>query len=239
MAIVIVPSLCLIFFRDPKARSTRRSFCQGTLMKPLVLTAVLLLGSSLLRAGDSSSGKFPLWDGKETVAEYAKRAKLEPTLALDLGGGVTWEGMLIPPGTFVMGSPAGETTRKDDAALEKQHTVTLTQPFYIGKFELTQAQFEKVTGVNPSLVKQADLPVHNLAWKDAADFCEKMSKQTSRQIELPTEAQWEYACRAGSTTAYPNGATIADLDKIAWHGGNSGQKVHPCGQKLPNAWGAV
>src|SRR5258706_5600409 len=89
---------------------------------------------------------YPSWDGKESVADYAKRAKLEPTLTLDLGGGVTWEGVLIPAGSFVMGSPAGEAKTEKESVLETQHKVTLSQPFYLGKFELTQAQYEKVTG---------------------------------------------------------------------------------------------
>lgn len=178
-----------------------------------------------------------MWDGKETVADYAKRAQLEPTLTLDLGGGVKWEGVLIPAGTFVMGSPKGEARTEKESIMEKQHKVTISQPFYLGKFELTQAQFQKVMGVNPSRTKGDDLPVHNVAWKDADDFCQKVSQQLGRPALLPTEAQWEYACRAGTTTAYHSGNTIADLDKVGWHGGNSGGKLHPGGQKLPNAWG--
>ncbi len=181
--------------------------------------------------------KYPLWDGKESVAEYAKRAKLEPTLTLDLGGGVKWEGVLIPAGSFMMGSPAGEAKTEEEAALEKQHKVTITRPFYLGKFELTQAQYTKVMGVNPSKTKGDELPVHNVAWQDAQDFCVKLSKQVGRHVELPTEAQWEYACRAGTTTAYHSGNTIADLSKVGWHGGTSGGKLHPPGQLMPNAWG--
>ena len=181
--------------------------------------------------------RFPQWDGKETVADYAKRAKLEPTLTLDLGDGVKWEGVLIPAGSFVMGSPAGEAKTEKEAAIEKQHKVTFKQPFYMGKFETTQPQYQKVTGANPSKTKGEDLPVHGVAWQDAADFCQKLAKQVGRDVQLPTEAQWEYACRAGTTTAYYNGNNVADLGKIAWFGANSGGKMHPVGQKLPNAWG--
>ena len=179
----------------------------------------------------------PQWDGKETVAEYAKRANLEPTLTLDLGGGVKWEGVLIPAGTFVMGSPAGEAKTEQQSAMEKQHKVTLTKPFYLGKFELAQAQYEKVTGENPSGTKGDDLPVHNVSWQNAQDFCEKLGKQLGREVQLPTEAQWEYACRAGTTTAYHSGNTIADLDKAGWYGANSGGKPHRGGEKVANAWG--
>lgn len=180
---------------------------------------------------------FPKWDGKETSAEYAKRAELAPTLTLDLGDGVKWEGVLIPAGEFVMGSPKGEAKTEEESALEKQHKVVISQPFYIGKFELTQAQYQKVMGANPSLTKGDDLPVHNVSWQDAQDFCEKLAKQAGRTVRLPTEAQWEYACRAGTTTAYCNGNTIADLEKVGWFGANSGGKPHAGGEKAANAWG--
>jgi formylglycine-generating enzyme required for sulfatase activity len=195
-------------------------------MKTLTL-ALLLVGS----------GGYPQWDGTESSAAYAKRAGLEPTLTLDLGGGVTWEGVLIPAGSFVMGSPPGEAKTDKESALEKQHKVTLSEPFYMGKFELTQAQYEKVMGVNPSKIKGGDLPLHNVSWQDAQDYCAKLSKAANRSVQLPTEAQWEYACRAGTTTAYHSGSQIADLNKVGWHGGNSGGQPHPCGELAPNAWG--
>jgi formylglycine-generating enzyme required for sulfatase activity len=210
---------------------------KGPLMKTLSLAFLATLsGLPLAAAGQSVNHKFPLWDGQESVAEYAKRSKLEPTLTLDLGN-AKWEGVLIPAGTFVMGSPAGEAKTEKESALEAQHKVTLSEPFYLGKFELTQIQYEKVTGVNPSGTKGETLPVHNVSWQDAQDFCAKMSRQVSRSVQLPTEAQWEYACRAGTTTAYHSGNMIADLDKVGWHHGNSGGKLHPCGELLPNAWG--
>jgi formylglycine-generating enzyme required for sulfatase activity len=195
-------------------------------MKTLTL-ALLLVGN----AG------YPQWDGKESSADYAKRAGLEPTLTLDLGGGVIWEGVLIPAGSFLMGSPPGEAKTDKESALEKQHKVTLTEPFYMGKVELTQAQYEKVMGVNPSKIKGEKLPVHNLPWQDAQDFCTKLSKTSHCSVQLPTEAQWEYACRAGATTAYHSGSQIADLNKVGWHGGNSGGQPHPGGELAANAWG--
>jgi formylglycine-generating enzyme required for sulfatase activity len=204
-------------------------------MKTLSLLALLLLNPILLNADEPRA--FPQWDAKESITDYAKRARLEPTLTLDLGGGVKWEGVLIPAGTFIMGSPKGEAKTEKESLHEKQHKVTLTRPFYLGKYELTQAQYEKVMGANPSRAKGDNLPVHNVAWKDADEFCKKMSKQVGRSVQLPTEAQWEYACRAGTTTAYHSGNTIADLDKVGWHAGNSGGKLHAVGEKNPNAWG--
>jgi len=200
----------------------------------LLIATVLVLSAPHVPAQKDA---YPTWDGKETIADYARRAKLDPTLTFDLGGGVKWEGMLIPAGTFLMGSPAGEAKTEEESALEKQHKVTISQPFYMGKYELTQAQYAKVMGVNPSATKGDDLPVSNVSWQDAQDFCDKLAKQVKRPVQLPTEAQWEYACRAGTTSAYHSGNTIADLDKVAWHGGNAGGKPHPVGQKMPNAWG--
>jgi formylglycine-generating enzyme required for sulfatase activity len=206
-------------------------------MKTLALALSLSLSVPFLLAVDPvPTGKFPLWDGKESVADYAKRAKLEPTLTLELGG-VKWEGVLIPAGTFVMGSPPGEAKTEKESAFEKQHKVTISEPFYLGKFELTQAQYEKVAGINPSPTKGDNLPVHNVSWQEANAFCVKLSGQVKRTVNLPTEAQWEYACRAGTTTAYHSGNTIADLNKVGWHNGNSKGKLHPGGELLPNAWG--
>jgi formylglycine-generating enzyme required for sulfatase activity len=160
-----------------------------------------------------------------------------PTLTLDLGGGVKWEGVLIPAGTYVMGSPVGEAKTEQESALEKQHQVAISQPFYIGKFETTQAQYEAVMGDNPSVKKGPDLPVHNLTAEQAQAYCDKLSQKLGRPVQLPTEAQWEYACRAGTTGPYYNNKDISGLGEIAWFGANSGGQPHPGGQKAPNAWG--
>lgn len=196
------------------------------------LSLLLLVAVS----GRAPVGDYPLWDGKQSVADYAKLAKLEPTLTLDLGG-VTWEGVLIPAGAFVMGSPPGEAKTEKESALEKQHKVTISEPFYLGRFEMNQAQYEKIAGANPSGTKGETLPVHNVSWQDAQEFCVKMSRKVNRAVQLPTEAQWEYACRAGTNTAYCSGNQISDLNKVGWHNGNSGGRVHPCGELAPNAWG--
>src|SRR5260370_4853423 len=145
-------------------------------MKTDVL-AVVMGVSALLQTGSAASqraGRFPLSDANEAVAEYAQRAKLASTLTLNLGDGVIWDGVLIPAGTFVMGSPPGEARTAQESLLETRHQVTISRPFYLGKYELTQAQFEKVMGVNPSLTKGSDLPVHNVSWHDAQAYCERL-----------------------------------------------------------------
>jgi formylglycine-generating enzyme required for sulfatase activity len=204
-------------------------------MKNLLMLVLVLAGASVLLAADA--GKYSQWNGKETVAEYAKKTGLDATLTLDLGGGVKWEGVLVPAGTFVMGSPAGEAKSPEEAAAEKQHKVTISEPFYIGKYELTQKQFEKIMGVNPTPTKGDELPATNSPFKDVEAFCVKMSKATGRTVLLPTEAQWEYACRAGTTTAYSNGDDVTKLGEVCWYGENSKQKMHPVGKLKPNAWG--
>ena len=175
--------------------------------------------------------------------------------------------VLIPAGEFVMGAPAREDGRRGD---ELQHRVRITKPFYLGVQEVTQAQYEQVMGLNPSYFQDAQSPVETVSWDDALVFCEKLSalpeeKSSERAYRLPTEAEWEYACRAGSTTCYsfgqlaqPNSAhefalrmgeisrttitrlpdgRLASLSDFAWFEWNSDRSTHPVGQKHPNAWG--
>ena len=165
-----------------------------------------------------------------------------------LPGGVGLDMNWIKLGTFIMGSPSDELGREDD---EIQHEVTLSKGYWMGKYEVTQAQYEAVMGTNPSKWKGADLPVEMVSWNDAMVFCAKLTeieKAAGRlpqgyEYTLPTEAQWEYACRAGTTTALNNGKNLSDewecpeMDEVGWYYDNSGKKTHPVGQKLPNAWG--
>ena len=110
--------------------------------------------------------------------------------------------------------------------------------FAIGKYPITQAQYEAVIGTNPSYF-QGNLqnPVENVSWNDAQAFCQKLSQITGKTYRLPTEAEWEYACRAGTTTDYYFGDNANQLGDYAWYEDNSGMITHPVGQKLPNAWG--
>ncbi len=142
---------------------------------------------------------------------------------------------LIPAGTFTMGDASGE----DD---ETPHEVTLTKPFKMGVHEVTQDQYEQVMGVNPSEWKGADNPVDTVSWEDAVEFCRRLSelpaeKAAGNVYRLPTEAEWEYACRAGTTTKYSFGDDESNLGDYAWYGDNSDANTHPVGGKKPNAWG--
>jgi len=122
------------------------------------------------------------------------------TLILDLGKGVTMKLAGIPAGQFVMGSPKSEKDHKDHES--PRHRVVIGKPFYMGVTEVTQAQYERVMGRNPSKVKSPGNPVEEVTWKDAAAFCTALSKKTGRAAGLPTEAQWEYAYRAGTKARF-------------------------------------
>ena len=109
--------------------------------------------------------------------------------------------------------------------------------YAMGKYPITQAQYEAVMGTNQSYFKGPDNPVETVSWDDAQEFCKKLSALSGKTVRLPTEAEWEHACRAGSTTNYCSGDTVADLDKVGWYSNNSGGTTHPVGQKASNAWG--
>ena len=133
---------------------------------------------------------------------------------------------------------AAEARYKDASPVEKPaHPVTLTQPFYMGKFDVTQEQYQQVMGTNPSHFKGKSNPVENVSWDDAQAFCKKLSEQTTDRVRLPTEAEWEYSCRAGTKTTYYSGDTDKDLDRVAWYDANSKGTTHPVGQKEANIFG--
>ena len=150
----------------------------------------------------------------------------------DLGQGVKLEMMLIPAGKFVMGSPKKEVGRYDG---ETQHKVTLTKPFYMGKYEVTQEQWESVMGNNPSDTKGTNLPVTDVSWNDCQEFIKKLNGITKGKYRLPTEAEWEYACRAGITTAYSFGAKITPKD--ANYDDSGIDKPIEVGSYKPNTFG--
>jgi formylglycine-generating enzyme required for sulfatase activity len=144
--------------------------------------------------------------------------------------------VLIPAGEFMMGSP--ETEEPHSPNKSPQHKVKITKPFYMGATEVTRAQWKAVMGNNPSSgFLGNDLPVETVSWDDCQAFLKKMSALEGKTCRLPTEAEWEYACRAGSTTRFNAGDDDKVLDSVGWYSGNSERKMHPVGQKKPNAWG--
>ena len=153
----------------------------------------------------------------------------------------------IKAGSFIMGSPENEIGHDKD---EKLHRVTLTRDFWIGKFPVTQEEYEALMGHNPSHFKRGRYPVESVSWDDARAFCERLNRRYSRvlprnyQFDLPTEAQWEYACRSGIRTALNSGKKLTsrmrscfNLDEVAWYCENANGRPHTVGRKQPNASG--
>ncbi|MFB2895762.1 SUMF1/EgtB/PvdO family nonheme iron enzyme [Aerosakkonemataceae cyanobacterium BLCC-F50] len=152
--------------------------------------------------------------GKELTHKIKRSRKQAEFFSEDFGNGVILEMVAIPGGTFLMGSPTDEPESLDDE--KPQHSVTI-KPFFIGKFQVTQAQWQTVAGFpkvkidlnrEPSNFKGANRPVEQVSWYEAVEFCERLSQKTGRNYRLPSEAEWEYACRAGTTTPFHFGETI-------------------------------
>jgi formylglycine-generating enzyme required for sulfatase activity len=151
-------------------------------------------------------------------------------LMLDVGGGLLMNFALVPPGEFAMGSPAGQRVNPDE---QPAHRVRITRPFYIALYETTNAQYAQVM-TGQANAAQPDYPTTQVSWNDSTEFCRRLSLRSGLNVTLPTEAQWEYACRAGSGDPVPPRQVV---DDTAWHSGNSDMIVHPVGKKHPNAWG--
>ena len=162
------------------------------------------------------------------LAAHPVKIDMDLKNGLALGGGVKMQFVLVPAGSFPMG---------DGGSVQK---VTIAQPFYMGKYEVTQEQWEAVMRDNPSCFKGPRNPVDNVSWDDCQAFLMKMNEKFDRfgvKFTLPTEVQWEYACRAGTTTTYSFGNGEDGLGDYAWFGDNSSRRTHPVGEKKANAWG--
>ncbi|MBQ7590715.1 MAG: formylglycine-generating enzyme family protein [Verrucomicrobia bacterium] len=224
---------------------------------------ILTYTGTLLRSSDSvtwtevqsatSPYKIALSDKKLFFCAKASDESVDPLVpgqngTVSLPGGVYLDLNWIEPGTFTMGSPSDELGRSDD---EIQHKVTLSKGYWLGKYEVTQAQYKAVMETNPSHFTGDNNPVDSVSWEEAMAFCTKLTEieQAAGRLPfgyeytLPTEAQWEYACRAGTTTALNSGKNLSDknkcpeMDEVGWYDGNSSGKTHPVGQKQPNAKG--
>ncbi len=154
----------------------------------------------------------------------------QKNITIDLGNKISLEMIYIPGGSFIMGTNEGEIDELP------AHEVTLDD-FWIAKCETTQAQWQQIMGSNTSNNKGNDLPVERITWYEAMEFCGRLSEKTGFKVSLPTEAQREYACRAGSTGRFFFGEKDPELDEYAWFAWNSDGKTHAVGQKKPNPWG--
>ena len=176
-----------------------------------------------------ASGGATAEKGAAEVAEDA--LKTGDVKIITLPGGAKMEMIWCGPGTFMMGSPNTEGGRFEDETI---HPVKLTKGFWLGKYEVTQAQWESVMGESRSRFKGADRPVDSVSWDDCQNFIRKANVALGGVARLPTEAEWEYACRAGSGAAISGNGHLGDM---AWYDRNSGSQTHDVGKNQANHWG--
>ena len=206
-------------------------------------TGVCLFACVLAFPADGAEprpAKFPLSTVQAKECQLAWAKSLDQRI--ETSNSVGMKLSLIPPGQFTMGSPPDEEWHRDGEVL---HRVTLSKAFYIGTTEVTQAQWLALMGENPSFFEDEDLPVETVTWDQAAEFCRKLSDKEGQTYRLATEAEWEYACRAGTETPFHTGPTITP--KQANYDGNhkygNGPKgpfretTTPGNTFAPNAWG--
>ena len=202
------------------------------------------------KGGPAGSTVYTKWpfdaaEAKRRQAETAKALGVEATQSIDLGGGVKLTMVLIPAGEFTMGSPPGEPKRRND---ERQHLVRISKPFWLSKQEATQEQWQAVVGTNPShFTGDGRRPVEKVFWEDCQAFLRELHARVGgERFVLPTEAQWEYACRAGTSTPFHFGRTrSADTQANyggyePYEGGAKGKYLNtttPVGSFPANAWG--
>lgn len=179
-----------------------------------------------------------LWAWSLSLAVAQEPEKITNSIGMTL--------VRIPGGKFTMGSPATEAGRDSDETLQE---VSIPSSFYLGVFEVTRGEYRRLTGGNPSYFSSVSsfdrssvLPVERVTWEEAVQFCRRLSelpeeRSAGRVYRLPSEAEWEYSCRAGNSTAFCFGDDANRLGEFAWYAANSKGLTHPVGTRSPNAWG--
>ena len=212
-------------------------------MRVAIISCLILLLSC---ASGCQPGTGPQMGAQAVPASPARSADLPPArLVLDLGSSVRMKLVLVPAGTFTMGSAPDERDREPDEGPARK--VTITKPFYMQACEVTQKQYETVMGKNTSRFKGSRRPVEGIWWSDAVEFCARLSKKTGRKVRLPTEAEWEYACRAGTGCRFSFGDSYDDLPGYANYSdlpgstaasaGDRPAATADVGSRKPNRWG--
>ena len=217
----------------PPAKTALRSLLVVVAVVMMLLTAGVVISRRWTRP---ASAKPPAAEKKQTTTPFLERKSDATPLdgvspySEPLPEGAKLELAPVPAGRFQMGAPRQEGDSEREGPI---HEVNIKRPFYMGKYEVTQAQWQAVMGENPArFTGDLQRPVENVNWVEAQEFCERLSDSTGRHYRLPTEAEWEYAARAGSSGLY-----AGDLDALAWHEGNSNGVTHTAGAKQPNAFG--
>ena len=191
-------------------------------------------GKQALKALAEALAIYP--DNSEALALQEKiQSYYKPNPGEVITNSIGMKLVYVPAGEFTMGSPAEEEGRDTDE--EPQHRVTISRGFYMGIYEITQEQYRVVMNSNPSNFGYVNLPVENVSWDMAVEFCKELSQKENNTYRLPTEAEWEYACRAGGNTRFCFGDNNSKLSRYAFYQDNSDKKTHSVGQKQPNAFG--
>jgi len=228
-------SLCLFLAVPTPQRLKSRIgiesiYCsEGDVVKRLIVCLLLLCLAGREATADPPPAVAPFADSQAKAHQKAWADHLGVPAQTTNSIGMKLN--LIPPGEFAMGTPASEV---GPLSAETQHLVKISQPFYLSVHEVTQQQYGLVMGKNPSHRNGANKPVEKVGWNDAVEFCRKLSEREGVEYRLPTEAEWEYACRGGTTTDYSFGDDVSQLGEYAWYGGG---ETHVVGKKLPNQWG--
>ncbi|MBV6501566.1 MAG: hypothetical protein CJBNEKGG_04081 [Prosthecobacter sp.] len=217
--------------RQTSASQPRRLFSTAVL---LLLPLAALVYGIVDNASEDGLEQKRSSETKMVTLEEIEAGEPGRMLEVQLGDEVVQQFCYVPAGSFDMGSPAHEDGRDSH---ENQVRVTVSQPFWLARTEVTQAQWKAVMGGNPSSFKGGNLPVESVSWHDAKDFVGKLNANgllpAGWKWALPTEAQWEHACRAGQAGLYSGGS----LDEVGWYSVNSHRQTHEVGARKPNPWG--
>ena len=193
---------------------------------------------------ENAVNPYKIMMGQKNLYFCSKKEPVNKNFTLFLSDVASLNMIWVEPGSFGMGSPENEIGRSND---EKLHQVILTKGYWLGMSEVTQGQYKTVTGENPSGTQGMELPVEKVTWFEAISFCTKINElekiagrlPEGYEYSLPTEAQWEYACRAGTSTPLNSGKELSpnNMDEVGWYQGNSYLQTHPVETKQKNFWG--